>query len=260
MGICMNSVQVSISVVSHGQIALVMQCLADLQRYCSPHIAEVLLTINIPEELPTTLHQFAFPVRVIRNPNPQGFGANHNQAASLAQTEFFCVLNPDARFQEDVFPALLDALVQDSQLGVVAPRIVNAQNQPEDSARYFPTSWELLGKLLLRRASRVYPTGEQSIAYPDWVAGMFMLFRLTTFRALGGFDQRYFLYYEDVDFCARLWLSRHRVGYLPTVSAVHDAQRASHRKLNYLIWHITSVMRFFLSRVFWVLLLTRRRF
>lgn len=259
MGIRITSDQVSISVVSHAQIALVMQCLADLQRCCEAHVAEVLLTVNIPEELPATLHQFTFPVRVIRNPKPQGFGANHNQAATLAKSTFFCVLNPDARLQEDVFSALLGALAQDLQLGVVAPRIVNAQNRPEDSARYFPTPWELLGKLLLHRASRIYPVGEQAIAYPDWVAGMFMLFHLATFREMGGFNQRYFLYYEDVDLCARLWLARHRVGYLSTVRVVHDAQRTSHRQLKYTRWHVTSILRFFASPVFWALLIRRWR-
>ena len=84
--------------------------------------------------------------------------------------------------------------------------------------------------------------------YPDWVAGMFMVLRSETFRAAGGFDEGYFLYYEDVDLCWRLQRSGLRAALLPTVRAIHDARRSSHRKLRYLLWHGKSMLRFFAKR------------
>jgi GT2 family glycosyltransferase len=60
----------------------------------------------------------------------------------------------------------------------------------------------------------------------DWVAGMFLLIRTEAFRALGGFDEGFHLYYEDVDFCARAWKAGWKVQVHPEVSVIHDAQRA----------------------------------
>lgn len=73
---------------------------------------------------------------------------------------------------------------------------------------------------------------------------MFMLFPRTVYEQLGGFDETYFLYYEDVDLCARLRKLGYRVGYCADVSVVHDARRASHSNLSYLRRHLASMARF----------------
>ena len=86
--------------------------------------------------------------------------------------------------------------------------------------------------------------------YPDWVAGMFMLFPHEVFQNIGGFDERYFLYYEDVDLCARLTLANYRILLCSTVSVVHDARRSSHKNLRYMRLHLTSMLRFFFSSVY----------
>jgi GT2 family glycosyltransferase len=85
----------------------------------------------------------------------------------------------------------------------------------------------------------------------DWVGGMFMLLRRDVFETLGGFDERYFLYYEDVDLCARLWSAGMRVMQLRQVSVIHLARRSSHRSLRYLVIHLVSMSRYFLSGSFW---------
>jgi len=77
-----------------------------------------------------------------------------------------------------------------------------------------------------------------------------MMFPRSVFSLLQGFDERYFLYYEDVDICARLNLAGFPVAVLPECTVVHHAQRSSHRSLRYLRWHISSMMRFFMSPVY----------
>jgi N-acetylglucosaminyl-diphospho-decaprenol L-rhamnosyltransferase len=187
-------------------------------------------------------------VTVIHNERAKGFGANHNAAFDAGRTDFFCVLNPDVRLEQDPFPALLEILAN-PKIGVAAPLIVNPLGAIEDSARRFPTPGRLLRKVLFKTRSADYPI-KTEVVLPDWVAGMFMVFRTELFRAAGGFDESYFLYYEDVDLCWRL----HRLGYgvalQPTVRAIHAARRSSHRKLGYLRWHVSSMLRFFLKRAF----------
>jgi hypothetical protein len=73
---------------------------------------------------------------------------------------------------------------------------------------------------------------------------MFMLFQSKTFREIGGFDERYFLYYEDADICTRLWRQGRPVMIVPEAEVIHDAQRRSHRNLRYLKWHLGSMARY----------------
>ncbi len=228
---------ISVSVVSHGHGAHLEALVGDLQRVCAGPL-EILLTLNVPER--GDWASARFPVQATANASPRGFGANHNAAFARARGEHFCVLNPDVRIASDPFPALVECLA-DARAGVCAPRVLDPAGRLEDSARDFPTPLAIFAKALGRERP------PRDAARPDWVAGMFMLFRSGVFRGLGGFDERYHLYYEDVDLCARLRLAGFEVALCPQVSIVHDARRSSRRRPRYLAWHLRSMARFFAS-------------
>lgn len=245
----------SVSVVSHSQGRLVANLLSDIESYCKGSDIEVILTLNLPEDLPFLSGDYDFPLTVIKNSSPLGFGANHNQAFLQAKGDFFCVLNPDIRLNQNPFPELLTTL-DSKKIGVIAPHVVNSAGGSEDSARYFPSPLEILRKLCGGRSAAYIPTSLESVSFPDWVAGMFMLFRSEVYRDLGGFNTKYFMYYEDVELCARLTLMGYHVAVCQNIAVVHDGQRSSHRSLIYLKWHLMSMMRFFLTPQYWGL---RRR-
>lgn len=233
------------SVVSHGQGSLVAALLKDLAACATPP-GEVILTLNIAETLPFSEQDFCFPLVMVRNAARKGFGENHNAAFRRSRGGMFCVLNPDIRLEEDPFPALVSRL-QDLRVGVVAPLIVNPQGEVEDSARRFPTPLSILGKALGAKPAAEYEIGSGPV-FPDWVAGMFMVFRREVFESLGGFDERYFLYYEDVDLCARLRAAGFQTVLEPGARAIHQARRESHRNWRYRAWHLRSMLRFFLRQ------------
>lgn len=237
--------EVTISVVSHGQAALVSRLLSDLQKNCEIPF-KVILTLNIEETLPFDNAGLGFPIEVIRNSTSKGFAENHNAAFKHAKTGYFCVLNPDIRLNQDPFPALIEQAT-DPATGVVGPLIVNPSGKIEDSARRFPTPWGILKKLLPGAPSLDYEISLYPFS-PDWIGGMFMLFRSELFSRIGGFDEDYFLYYEDVDLCWRFRHEGFRVLLVPSVRAVHDARRESHRQIRYLFWHVESMLRFFWKR------------
>jgi hypothetical protein len=82
---------------------------------------------------------------------------------------------------------------------------------------------------------------------PDWIAGIFMLMKSETYREINGLDEKYRLYFEDVDFCARAKLAGLKLIVDTNTRIQHNAHRASRRKLVYLLWHIQSAVRFFTS-------------
>jgi GT2 family glycosyltransferase len=239
--------RITVSLISHGQYSLAKHVLDDLQDYCADEIVEVILTINVAEAVSLPSEHFSFPIRVLRNPGPKGFGANHNAAFRQAKGDFFCVLNPDIRLTDNPFPDLVE-LAERERVGVVAPWVCNGAGEREDSARSFPTLRELLGKLLGGKSAAVPDSA--GLSAPDWVAGMFMLFPTSVFREMNGFDERYFLYYEDVDLCARLALAGYKRLVCPDVRVVHEARRSSHRDVRYAWMHLQSILRFFSSDVY----------
>ena len=235
---------VSISIVSHEQGNLVGALLDDLARFGDPSRIEVVLTKNVPERLPFVVEDAPYPIMVVENVVPKGFGANHNAAFRLARGGWFCVMNPDIRLDGNPFPFLLEEIVR-QQAAVIAPAVLSPLGRVEDSIRRFPTPLSLAEKMLGLNDSR-YPfaIGDEAFS-ADWVGGMFMLFRAGDYQRMGGFDEGFFLYYEDVDICARFWKAGRRVLACPQVQVVHDARRSSRRKFRYMKWHVASLLRYF---------------
>jgi len=236
---------VTVSVVSHGQISLVKQLLEDLSRYCSSEL-KVILTHNIPELEPAAPQPSKHRLEVVVNEHPRGFGANHNAAFRRCATPLFCVVNPDIRLKSDPFPTLAAALAE-PRIAAVGPLVRDPQGNPEDSARKFPTARSLLRKLVTAPSGPDYPVDGGPLEV-DWVAGMFMTFRADAFNAVGGFDERFFLYYEDVDICHRLRGAGYAVVYDPRASVIHNARRASRRDPRLMAIHAASGLRYLLRR------------
>lgn len=234
--------QLSLSIVSHGQSALIAPLLNDLRRLQQLDF-EVLITVNIPED-ETPFQNLPFPAQIIRNTEPRGFGANHNEAFSASRGRYFVVVNPDIRLPS-IDVAQLLTLMDEPGVGAVAPVVRNGAGGLEDSARRFPTIAGLARRVLFKQRVPGYQLGTQPIDV-DWTAGMFVVFRREAFASVSGFDhQRFFMYFEDVDICRRLKEAGWRVTLQPAVSVIHDAQRASHRSIKHMRWHLTSAVRYF---------------
>lgn len=230
---------ISASIVSHGHGIMVPNLVRQLLN--CPEISRIIITFNTPED------SISYPndpkVQFIYNINPKGYGANHNTASKLAKEQFFCVLNPDIELLENPFPSLLKCQgIQDVKL--VAPLVISKSGQIEDSMRYSPSLRSLISKLFFGDSGSYQISFGDQVIFPNWVAGMFMLFDLKKYELIGGFDESFFMYYEDVDICERIWLSGSRVAGDLSSRVIHDARRASHRNLTHMRWHLMSMMRY----------------
>ena len=239
---------ICISVVSHDQGSLVDRVLADLATLAPSAVRQVIVTVNVPgdrwEPGDGTL---PWPLEVLRHPAPLGFGENHNLAFARCTQPLFAVLNPDIRLPQDPFPALIAALGATTNCALAVPVQLDAAGRRESFARPVPTPWGVLARRLLPTAHRA----RRPAAVPHWVAGAFMLWRADVYARLGGFNERYFLYCEDVDICLRLQLAQQRFSIVESVPVVHAAQRGSGRSWRYLGWHARSLLRLWTSPVFW---------
>lgn len=231
---------ITVSIVSHGQLALVLPLLEQLDRYSHAMVEKVVLTINIPEPDLIAQASWRFPVERIANPVRQGFGANHNQAFARCDTPWFLVLNPDIRFDSDVLAPLVGLAAAES--GLLAPRILEPGKPAPEQHRAIITPLEIVSR---KRAGYARP------AEPAWMPGLFMLFRSQAYARIDGFDERFFMYGEDFDICARLRLAGWKLQIAESLQALHDARRASHRSKRHLYWHLTSLLKVWSSGAFW---------
>jgi N-acetylglucosaminyl-diphospho-decaprenol L-rhamnosyltransferase len=172
---------------------------------------------------------------VVANDRNAGFGAAVNQAVRTTRAPLLWLLNPDCEVQPGAFAALTATLDRHPECAIAAPQLLNADGTVQASARGEPSAWTgLFGRnTLLTRffpssgvarrnlpAADLVASGAES-APVDWVMGASMLVRREPFDLVGGFDERYFLYWEDADLCRRLrergWTTR----YVPPARVIH---------------------------------------
>lgn len=256
----------TLSVVSHGHGPLLHNLLHDLCLQEGIEHCHVVVTLNLASE---QLDLTAYPqlkTTLVRNSMPQGFGANHNAAFSHCSTEWFVVVNPDIRLPDVTAVTRLLKLEVASRsggmvdgVGLRAPVVTNSDGQAEDSVRAHLTPLSLLRRASGHDRGLLRPSQPAAKGAPFyWLAGMFLAIRSDAFRRIRGFDERFFLYCEDYDLCARLYLSGYSVVLDETVSVIHDAQRDSHRSSKHLRWHLSSLGKVWFSSAFWRVLMTSR--
>lgn len=175
------------------------------------------------------------PIKV--SPVNGGFGAGVNFGAEGLDADYILVLNPDTYFELNSVAPVLDRMDADPTIGIGGLDLVNPDGSRQYGARRFYSLLDIaarrlkgLGNLFPGRLERhlmVKETDSEQAFEADWVMGTGFIIRSDLFRKLRGMDERYFLYMEDVDLCARAWCSGYRVVYFPGFPLVHDHQRKS---------------------------------
>ena len=176
--------------------------------------------------------------------NP-GYAAAVNVGVRESRAEHVVVMNPDVVIDAPRDVSRLLAHFDDPAVGVVAPALVLPTGARQDSARDVPVPWQLVARRVFGGQHGRVDAEKPCVV--DWVVGACLGIRRSAFEALGGFDERYRFYFEDVDFCVRLWRAGWKVVYDPTVVVRHEHGAGSRR--TFLGWpmrqHIRGAARFY---------------
>ena len=236
------------SVVSHGHGALLAALLDDLMAALGPRDLLV-VTLNIPEA--GGFDRRRWPrAEWIDNTAPKGFGANHNHALLGRDADWVAIINPDIRMASDVLDRLVASGGGDIDIAMVAPLVVDRDGVEQDSVRALLTPSSLAGRMRGRMSDARGRAGPVS-RRRDWIAGMLLLVRGDAFAVVRGFDERYFLYCEDMDFSIRLQLAGYSLRHDRGIVVVHDARRDSHHNWSHFRLHVASLLRSWASPALW---------
>jgi len=198
---------------------------------------EIIVVDNASHDDSVAMLHADFPdVHVIANTENRGFPGGNNQGLAAATGDFLLLLNPDTEIVDDALPRMVDYLLAHPDVGMVGPQLLNPDGSVQSSRRRFPTlpvlflesTW--LEKLAPRKLLRHYYAQEQPddlVQDVDWITGAAMLTRREAFAHVGGMDEGFFMYSEELDWCRRMREAGWRVVYFPEARIVHHEGKSS---------------------------------
>jgi len=215
------------------------RCLSGLERWERSKLDTVYVVDNSQTSFPDDLVRRFPGVIWLANSENVGFARAVNQALAKATAPYVCLLNPDAEVSGPLWGPLEEWLERNSRVGIVGPRILNTDGSIQGSARTFPTlATAFFGRTAL--ISRLFPDNpftktniltSRSICEAtdvDWVSGACMIVRRSAVKDVGPMDQKFFLYWEDCDWCTRFRSAGWKIVYHPGAGPViHHVGQAS---------------------------------
>lgn len=251
----MDEPRVSIVIVSWNTREMLLAALRSLLP-ARGFVADVIVVDNASQDSSADAVVRSFPeVRVIRNPVNLGFAGGVNVGLRAARERYVLLLNPDARVVGDAIPRLLEYAEAHPEAGVIGARILNPDGSDQECAFRFPSLLNLLlsaswlyalfpGSPFWNRER--YGGSDPGVAAAvDFVCGAAFLIRRELLQRIGAFDEEYFMYSEEMDFCYRARQAGWQVHYAPAARVVHEGGGSSRQNsLRMFVEMRRSLLRF----------------
>jgi N-acetylglucosaminyl-diphospho-decaprenol L-rhamnosyltransferase len=198
-------------------------------------------------------------VLLLENPQNRGYGRACNQGFAATDSAFVCFLNPDIVPEPASLSQMLQAIADRPEVGVLGPRLVNPDGSTYPSCRVVPRLGVAVGHAIFglfsdnnrfTRAYKLMDVDHGSEQEVEWVSGAAMLVRREAFEQVGGFDEGFFMYVEDLDLCARIREAGWKSLYFPGATMLHHVAGSSRRYPYKMIrHHHFSLIRYFARRL-----------
>ena len=203
----------------------------------------------------------AFPreagkLEVLHGHGNLGYGRANNLVLGRLDSDFHLVMNPDVELDRDAIAEAIAAMDADASIGIVAPQVRGSRGEVQYLCKRYPSVWVLFlrgfapafmrsafAKSLDEYEMRDL-VGDSAFAPVPLASGCFMLVRSSQFTKLGGFDPRFFMYFEDYDLSLRVGRES-KVAYVPRARIIHHGGEASRKGLRHVLWFLASARRFF---------------
>ncbi|MEX1997079.1 MAG: glycosyltransferase family 2 protein [Candidatus Andersenbacteria bacterium] len=254
--------KLSIIIVNYNTGALTQACIESLLTQKLPPRTEIIVVDNGSSDTSVSFLRADFPeIMVIDNIKNMGLAAGVNKALAQAQGQFYLVLNPDVIALPGSVMILTQFLQAHPDVGVAGGQLLSPSGKVQYSCYHF---YKLLTILYRRTWLGQTRLGKKEINHflmkdfdhrqvqdVDWLMGSCLALRAAAVKVIGGMDERFFLYFEDVDWCRRFWQGGWRVTYVPQARFSHFHQRTSQGTLMGIItnWatreHIRSAFKYF---------------
>ena len=233
-----SSPDISILIVSWNVRDLLLACLAALPDAVADATYEVILVDNASQDGTVDAVREAFPqVQIIANQENRGFTGGNNQALALARGRSLLLLNPDTRPLPGSIAELHRFLQSHPDVGAVGPRLWYGDGSPQPNRRRFPTLSTLftestiiqhyLPGLPLFAHYIMADQPDDQVQEVDWLVGAALMVRREVYQQVGGLDEGFFMYSEELDWCRRIKAAGWRICYDPAAEIIHYEGKSS---------------------------------
>ena len=235
--------KVSVVIVSYNARYYLEQCLYSVEAALQDTEGEIIVVDNDSPEKPIDFIRDKFPnVQFIESKENLGFAKANNLGVEKARGEFVLILNPDTLIPENLFDVLIPFGEKQAEMGALGVRLIDANgNFHPESKRNIPTLQNTFGKLFgtlidKKKSKGYYKTnvGEFEIAPAEVLVGAFMFLRKPVYEKVGGFDDRYFMYGEDIDLSYTLELDHFKNFYFGDITVLHYKGESTRKDKKYL--------------------------
>lgn len=227
-----TAIDFSVIIVNYHGEALLMRCLETVFEQKTRYSFEVIVVDNESRDGVPEAIQTAFPsVHVIANTENMGFAAGNNQGFAVAKGRFFLLVNPDVEVLPGAFDGIIHFMETKPECAVAGALLLNPEGGRDPSARRFISPWRnfLMLSGIAARLSRFRWFGDVDYGWfahdkpleVEWVPGTFTAYRREVVKQLNGFDERFFLYYEETDFCLRAHRAGLSIWFTPDARVLH---------------------------------------
>lgn len=243
-----NQPSICVSIVHYRAPELLEQCLQSFRNYPPALPLRIVVADNSAGEQPIRERLDRYPeVELIEMPDNLGFSAGNNRAVAGAEEDYLFFLNPDTEIRPETIEKLVAVLVEDRSAGAVGPLNLGPEGEIQFSCRSFPGYRTMLAHRY-SFLTRWFPRNPISSEYlqsdwdhshrreVDWVSGAALMVRRADFERIGGFDEAFFLYAEDVDLCYRLHQQGLRMIFEPAAEVRHCVGGSSRKNRYRALW------------------------
>ncbi len=234
---------IDVIIVNYNSTAYLVDCLKSVKHPLNGMNARIFVQDNASSDGVERIREEFPDVFLTRNRRNLGFAAAANRALAIGNNPYAVLLNPDAVVVDDFFRNSVAFMKKNPRVGILGPKVLEKDGRLQNSARSFPTVLTaLFGRTSL--LTRLFPENRitrknlpslvsdgSNPMEVDWVSGACMVVRRNAFLDVGGLDERFFLYWEDADWCRRMWKAGWKVVYFPRVCVRHFTGASSGKKI-----------------------------